>query len=653
MVHILMPGSNVELQQLGEGVDEGAVAVRVAQADGECPFDVSVLILDDDRKVRSNDDFVFYNQPTALDGAIQLCSQEQGGSGIDLDIPKVPSHANLIVVAASVYGEGATFGDLPDITLTLGRSDGQGPLASFQMSGLTTESAVVLCELYRRNDRWKIRAVGQGYNDGLGALATDFGVEVDESGDEDTDAPASPTDGAGEEPVPTPVVDARQASEESAGTKMVVGRKKRPAKLPNDWSDFTTPFLRAGSDAPFRRARLFPVVGIKSAAEQEMRATSVLLSVMEVVKEFGRAVTSKWGAPGGKIETFTEVRFSHGGDDLRPDGMVRISRGARVWTALVEVKTGKNNLKADQVEKYLKLAKSKDFDAVVTISSDLLPAADDVAVEIDARHTKNIALLHISWEELIAEASMLNSHIGVSEATRARVLADFLTYALEPASGMAVFDDMGATWVKVREAVKDRTLRADGGAVEVCNGYDRLLRHLALQLSSLTGQRVVAVVPANRPDAVSRARQLADSGELFGTLRVSGATGAIVVNADLRTERITCSMPVGAPRSGRPATKVNWLVRQLGSAPDAVRLTAHHSGSRTESTAVMLGALRGERGSLVPPDDKDVREFTVAMETSMGTKRSGSSGGFVAAAVKLLNVFYEEVVQTVRSGNDR
>ena len=54
----------------------------------------------------------------------------------------------------------------------------------------------------------------------------------------------------------------------------------------------------------------------------------------------------------------------------------------------------------------------------------------------------------------------------------------------------------------------------------------------------------------------------------------------------------------------------------------------------------------------MPADGKDIREFTVTSESSMGSKRAGSEGGFVTAMVKLTNNFYVEVVESLRSGRD-
>ncbi len=90
----------------------------------------------------------------------------------------------------------------------------------------------------------------------------------------------------------------------------------------------------------WRQARLIPTSGIGGQDEQEQRATSSLLAVMAAVPQFGRAILQHVGAPGGKIQTYTEVRFVD--DDAKlsiPDGAVVVSRGKTRWVCLVEVKT--------------------------------------------------------------------------------------------------------------------------------------------------------------------------------------------------------------------------------------------------------------------------------------------------------------------------
>ena len=80
-------------------------------------------------------------------------------------------------------------------------------------------------------------------------------------------------------------------------------------------------------EVDWERARLFPVSGIGGADEQERRATSALLAVVQSVREFGRAITVPMGAPAGRLSTFIEVPFTDGDKHLRPDGVIQVASG--------------------------------------------------------------------------------------------------------------------------------------------------------------------------------------------------------------------------------------------------------------------------------------------------------------------------------------
>jgi hypothetical protein len=113
------------------------------------------------------------------------------------------------------------------------------------------------------------------------------------------------------------------------------------------------------SEESWHAARLIPTSGINGAQEQERRATSALLAVLSAVKEFGRALLTPLGAPAGNVETFIEVPFPLGDRRVIPDGLIRVSRGSRSWVALVEVKTGSNQLDPVQLGDYLDVAREQ------------------------------------------------------------------------------------------------------------------------------------------------------------------------------------------------------------------------------------------------------------------------------------------------------
>ncbi|MFB6831088.1 VWA domain-containing protein [Streptomyces hydrogenans] len=133
--------------------------------------DVSALLLGPDGKVRSDHDLVFYNHP-AQDGV----SVE--GAAVTAELSRLPAgvHRVVVVVSADPLQPGAVFTRAPQLSIS---QNGVSAVVFTAPDFTSGETVVVLAELYRRGDGWKVRAVGQGYASGLAGLATDYGVDVD------------------------------------------------------------------------------------------------------------------------------------------------------------------------------------------------------------------------------------------------------------------------------------------------------------------------------------------------------------------------------------------------------------------------------------------------------------------------------------------
>jgi len=206
-------------------------------------------------------------------------------------------------------------------------------------------------------------------------------------------------------------------------------------------------------EKPWNAARLIPTSGINGADEQERRATSALLAVMSAVKEYGRTITSRMGAPAGALETYIEVPFLLNGSKVFPDGLIRVKRGSKIWTALVEVKTGSNELQREQLENYLDVAREHRFDALLTISNEIPPSAGAHPTTVDKRKLKSVSIHHLSWTEVLAAAVMQKEFRGVADPDQAWILGELIRYLEHPKSGAVQFSDMGPSWVPVRDAV--------------------------------------------------------------------------------------------------------------------------------------------------------------------------------------------------------
>lgn len=183
MTHAMLKGSNVPLD---------AMAVRAVlrwTPGADVPdVDASALLLAADGRVRSDEDFVFYNQPRHPSGLVRRLPKKRVGDGltdtIEADLAALDPSVDRVLVTAS--SDGATFGSVRDLRVLLydAGPGGAEPLAVFDVKAETGEETAIICgELYRRGDAWKFRAVGQGYPTGLVGLATEYGISVDEDGD--------------------------------------------------------------------------------------------------------------------------------------------------------------------------------------------------------------------------------------------------------------------------------------------------------------------------------------------------------------------------------------------------------------------------------------------------------------------------------------
>ncbi|MFI2338404.1 TerD family protein [Nocardia rhamnosiphila] len=205
---MLSKGQNTPLP-----ADATSVEVVLGWAESKFDVDASALLLGADNKVRSDADFVFYNQPKSSDGSVRFSgtdTTEQGARArITIDLPSVPANVHSIALAGSVTS--GDFGALGELTLDVVDETGR-PLARYTTRDASTESAFVFGEIYRRGNGWKIRAVGQGWESGLAGLATDFGVSIDEP-EEDI-----PSDGVAGGERPGPISSAALISEHPPGS---------------------------------------------------------------------------------------------------------------------------------------------------------------------------------------------------------------------------------------------------------------------------------------------------------------------------------------------------------------------------------------------------------------------------------------------------
>jgi hypothetical protein len=410
------------------------------------------------------------------------------------------------------------------------------------------------------------------------------------------------------------------------------------------------------ADGKWTQARLLPTAGIRGQAEQENRATSALLAVIAAVPSFARALLKPVGIPGGKVSTYTEVRLKDRAGKVHiPDGAIVVAKGSSRYCYLLEVKTSTAVLEAEQVTRYLEMARRNGFDGVLTISNQIVADSDARPFKLAGNKIGKLKVAHLSWWQILTEAVIQHRFRGVDDPDQAWILGELIRYLTDERSGASGFEGLGPNWVRVRDGARNGTLRAsDPEAAEVSARWEQMIEYLCLSLSQELGvavrrQRSRGKSPSERLNEA--VRLLAEEGLMRSALRVPEAVGPIEILADLGAGRLTTSVEVEAPRDlKRPTARINWLLRQLKDAPDDLRLEVRFA-RRRESRSELLGDCRADSACLLLPDDprRDPILFTIAKAQKMGRKGGRGEGTFVTETSKQAISFYRDLVQDLRA----
>lgn len=285
----------------GANLPVTAAAVRVEvgwrAGPGVPDVDASALLLVSGR-VRSDADFVFYNQPRHSSGTVRHEGKTPGGAEttdtLAVDLARIEPAVERVVLAASA--DGGTFGQVPGLRVRVVDAANGTEIARYDSTDATVETAFVVGELYRRQGQWKFRAVGQGYGSGLAGLATDFGITVDDP------APAAPAPPPAPAAPAPPVVPAARPTAASAPTAPSLSVPPPPAAAP-----YTPPVTPppaappAPPAAPAAPVRLSKVTLTKEAPSVSLAKQGGTSGVMRVNLNWQvRKQFQGWGAKLGR-----------------------------------------------------------------------------------------------------------------------------------------------------------------------------------------------------------------------------------------------------------------------------------------------------------------------------------------------------------------
>jgi stress response protein SCP2/tellurite resistance protein len=202
----LSKGQKVDLTKSHPGLQNVVVGLgwNISQQGSNFDLDASAFLLGQTGKVNSDQDFVFYNNPSGGNGSIIYSGDNRTGAGarddeqIRIDLNKVPSQIHRIAFTITIHDAQAkrqNFGQISDSYVRIFNEQTNEELLRFNLGrDFTVETAIVAAELYRHNGEWKFNAIASGFQGGLAALCGNFGITVDDPpASVQTTPPSQPT----------------------------------------------------------------------------------------------------------------------------------------------------------------------------------------------------------------------------------------------------------------------------------------------------------------------------------------------------------------------------------------------------------------------------------------------------------------------------
>jgi tellurium resistance protein TerD len=187
----LSKGGNLSLSKEAPSLTKLVVGLGwdTRSTDGkDFDLDASVFLLNDAGKIRSEGDFVFYNQLRSADGSVEHTGDNRTGAGdgddeqIKIDLARVPTDVQKVAITCTIDQADArhqNFGQVGNAFVRLVNEANNQEIVRYDLGeDFSTETAVIFGEVYRHNNEWKFRAVGQGYAGGLAAVCAGYGLNL-------------------------------------------------------------------------------------------------------------------------------------------------------------------------------------------------------------------------------------------------------------------------------------------------------------------------------------------------------------------------------------------------------------------------------------------------------------------------------------------
>lgn len=419
-------------------------------------------------------------------------------------------------------------------------------------------------------------------------------------------------------------------------------------------------------------ARLMPV---GSDSNKEGRATSSLLSIFMAVPDYAKQMLSVAGCKvntRSKIECFTEIVFLDKNgkkvgvkDSDRPDGIIVVTSGKQVWSALIESKIAKAELDAEQIERYLDLARAQSIDAVITISNQYSHIPTHHPVKVNGQKTRSVGLYHWSWKRLLTEASLYTDDKkeikDIVDDTQRYLLNEFKRFLEHDSSGVTSHTQMNKSWSAI--CCEGGLEKKSGDTLNAVTSWHSLCRDLSLNLSEKIGVDVSQNIPRKYLADKNGYNELLKSdvddllkdGCVSTQYVVKGAASNITLSANLQEKYISVSMCLKAPKDSKTAQgAIGWVTKQLkGVELDNVHVKACYAGRNSNRTASLQDLLEDGYQAINESNKNIPHSFEIYLKQDLKMSELKGVRRFVDTVKQSVFEYYSHVGENLKMAQDK
>ncbi len=397
-------------------------------------------------------------------------------------------------------------------------------------------------------------------------------------------------------------------------------------------------------------ARLIPAL----KTGDEMALTSIFLTALKLIKEFRDGFFKEIGlSRSGKAFYYTEASFKDISTS-RIDGLIIIiSKGKIIDAAFLEMKSGKNNLDKEQLERYITIAKKLKVPKLITVSNEFV--ADSTHSPVKIKAPKSISLFHFSWTYLITRGQLLlfKNETNIEDKDQIEIMKEVLFYFENPLSGIKGYSQMKPGWKELCENIHaHKSLKLKDSYIEdAVISWHEEEKDMSLLLSRKLG---VLVKPASKfKDRIKDdIKAIVKDNAIIGGISVKGAVSDVIIKADFERRVISMSIKIIPPLDKRNSARVTWISKQLMNCTKRSEISFGKINNdlwvesnikfAQENLKIKLSDLSNLTDLI--KDKKDIQAFHISYHKSLGAKFANSKKVIEILEDMILN-FYIGVVQ--------